>query len=142
MKTSRKSRLFRKQLLSWFETNGRPFAWRQSRNPFHILVAEFLLRKTQAERVALVFDDFCRKYQKPQDVLKTKPVELDESLGGLGLRKRLKWLRETCELLVKNYQGEVPNNYRDLFELRGGGGLGHTLQIWCFVWDMDRIVYQ
>jgi len=121
MSTSQKSRLFKEQLLSWFKMNGRPFNWRQSQNPFHILVAELLLRKTQADRVAEVFDEFCRKYQKPQDVLKTEPLELDRSLSSLGLRRRIGWLRETCKQLVNDYQGTVPDTYEKLCALKGVG---------------------
>lgn len=121
MSTNQKSRLFKEQLLSWFKMNGRPFTWRQSQNPFHILVAELLLRKTQADRVVKVFDEFCKKYQKPQDVLKTESLELDRSLGHLGLRQRIGWLRETCKQLVNDYQGAVPDTYEKLCALKGVG---------------------
>ena len=35
----------------WFIENGRVFPWRQTSNSYHILVAEVLLRRTQAYRV-------------------------------------------------------------------------------------------
>ena len=38
-------------VVDWFRTNGRDFPWRQTKDPFHILIAEVLLRQTQAPRV-------------------------------------------------------------------------------------------
>ena len=121
MSVSHKSIVFKETLLSWFKTNGRSFSWRQSTNPFHVLVAELLLRKTQANRVAVVFANFCKKYQRPEDVLNAVPVELEEYLEVLGLRQRIGWLREICEQLVNVYQGKVPHEYEALCELKGVG---------------------
>ena len=42
---------FAASVVSWFRCNGRDFPWRDTRNPYHILIAEVLLRQTQAARV-------------------------------------------------------------------------------------------
>ena len=38
-------------VVSWFRSNRRDFPWRDTKNPFRILIAEVLLRQTQANRV-------------------------------------------------------------------------------------------
>lgn len=42
-------------LLEWFENNGRDFPFRWQKNPYKILIAEVLLRQTQAVQVAHLF---------------------------------------------------------------------------------------
>jgi len=138
MSASQKQESFREKLLSWYKKNGRSFSWRHTKNPFHILVAEFLLRKTQADRVAIVYDNFCSKYQKPQDMLEANPIEIEENLKGLGLQQRIRWLLETCEQLVKYYQGRVPSTYESLCELKGVGSYTANM-ILCLGYGQDCI---
>lgn len=53
-------RLLRALLLRWGVTGIRSFPWRQSRNPWEVLVAEILLQKTRAEQVVLVYEALVR----------------------------------------------------------------------------------
>ena len=39
-------------LLAWFHANGRDLPWRQTRDPYAILVSEVMLQQTQVDRVA------------------------------------------------------------------------------------------
>ena len=38
-------------LLAWYEQNKRPLPWRETRDPYAILVSEVMLQQTQVERV-------------------------------------------------------------------------------------------
>jgi len=40
-----------RRLLEWFDDNGRKFPWRVVKDPYVILVTEFLLQRTRAETV-------------------------------------------------------------------------------------------
>ena len=53
---------FRQQLLSWAEDNLRDYPWRRTKDPYSILVAEFLLQRTDADTVAPIYKDFLTKY--------------------------------------------------------------------------------
>ena len=54
------------QLLSkWFQANGRDFPWRNTKNPYHILIAEMLLRRTTATAVLRIYPGFIRRYNEP-----------------------------------------------------------------------------
>ena len=52
----------------WFQKNGRDFPWRQSSNSFHILVAEVLLRRTQAHRVVGPYIELIERYPNIRDM--------------------------------------------------------------------------
>lgn len=116
-----KVRVFRGKLEKWFSSNGRAFPWRESQNLFHLLVAELLLRKTQADRVLPVFNEFQAKYQKPSDVLDARPESLMELLGKLGLKRRVQWLTDLCNQLVEQHGGEIPGDYKELCRMKGIG---------------------
>ena len=38
-------------LLAWFQANGRELPWRETKDPYAILVSEVMLQQTQVERV-------------------------------------------------------------------------------------------
>lgn len=116
-----KARIFSARLEKWFRSNGRDFPWRESQNLFHLLVAELLLRKTQADRVLPVYNEFTARYRKPSDVLNARPEYLRELLCGLGLRQRVQWLVGLCKQLVEQHNGDVPSDYGELCRMKGIG---------------------
>ena len=38
-------------MLSYYEKHGRSFPWRETKDPYHILVSEYMLQQTQVNRV-------------------------------------------------------------------------------------------
>jgi len=52
----RKKEKFVKNLLAWHAENKRIFSWRQTKNSFHILIAEIMLQKTDAKKVSEIYD--------------------------------------------------------------------------------------
>ena len=62
----------------WFSESGRSFPWRQSSSSFHVLVAEVLLRRTQAERVAGPYLDLTERYPYVRDMADADVARLRE----------------------------------------------------------------
>ena len=52
--------LFRRRLNSWFRRHGRDLPWRRTRDPYHIVVSEFMLQQTQVARVEWYYGRFLR----------------------------------------------------------------------------------
>jgi A/G-specific adenine glycosylase len=44
-------RKFRDVLLKWYRVHGRDLPWRNTADPYHILVSEVMLQQTQVDRV-------------------------------------------------------------------------------------------
>jgi A/G-specific adenine glycosylase len=111
------------QLLSmWFETNGRDFPWRNTKNPFHILIAEMLLRRTTATAVARVYPRFIRRFDTPESLVRSRLSTIEKHVASLGLQKlRAQHLKETARKLVSNYNDEVPSNFKELYDMPGVG---------------------
>ena len=49
---------FRRRLHGWFKKHSRDLPWRQTRDPYRILVSELMLQQTQVSRVL----DFYRRF--------------------------------------------------------------------------------
>jgi len=111
----------RKKLLEWFDKNERKLPWRETTDPFKILIAEMMLRRTKAEQVKPVYDNFFEKYEKIEDLANARQKEIDIILYPLGL----KWRSPSFILVAKEvrakYGGEVPKNREMLKKLTGVG---------------------
>ena len=105
----------------WFSESGRDFPWRQSSSPFHVLVAEVLLRRTQAERVVGPYLDLTERYPDTQDMASADVTWLREWFRPLGLVSRADQLVNAAKAIVQEHGGEVP---RDLSEVESLPGMG------------------
>jgi A/G-specific adenine glycosylase len=116
------STAFSQRLLKWFEVNKRNFSWRKTRDPFKILVAEILLRKTDAPKVESVYENFIEKFPGPETIANASFPQLEACLKPLGLyRKRARELKSLAESLVQKYGGQVPSLKEELLSLPGVG---------------------
>ena len=105
----------------WFSRSGRDFPWRQSSSSFHVLVAEVLLRRTQAERVAGPYLELIGRFHDARDMAEADVVWLREWFRPLGLVGRADLLLDAAKVIVEQYGGEVPS---DLSEIESLPGLG------------------
>jgi A/G-specific adenine glycosylase len=117
----RKLYTFASTLAEWSAANGRSFPWRTATNPFHLLMAELLLRKTQAERVEPIYTELTARFSTPDEVLRVNKGELLAMLSPLGLTRRVAYLLDLCGQLVGRHEGIVPREYTDLRQLKGVG---------------------
>ena len=130
---------FAKILLMWHRENRRDFPWRNNPEPFGVLVAEFLLQRTPAKRVASFYRDFMSRYPTPCDLAIADEETLEREFTPLGLKKRAKWLLAASRVICDEYGGEVPEDYDELLRLPGVGeytastilcfGYGHDVAI-------------
>ena len=107
--------------MSCFCSNGRDFPWRETRNPYHILIAEVLLRQTQAARVVDPYFHLINTYPDPASLSEADVDALRQWFRPLGLVRRADILVECARLLVRDYQGRVPRDLRDVQSLPGIG---------------------
>ena len=105
----------------WFSNCGRDFPWRHSSVPFHVLVAEMLLRRTQAERVVGPYLELIERYPSTRDMADADVAWLREWFRPLGLVGRADLLIEAAKAIVEQHGGEVPQNLSDIEKLPGLG---------------------
>ncbi len=108
-------------VVAWFRNNGRTFPWRDSTNPFHILVAEMLLRQTQAHRVVGPYLELLDEYPDPEALADARVPRLRRWFRPLGLVRRADSLVACARALVEKHSGQVPSDLATLLSLPGLG---------------------
>ena len=108
-------------VVRWFRCNGRDFPWRSTRNPFHILIAEVLLRQTQANRVVGPYLHLVATYPDPPSLAKADVDGLRQWFRPLGLVRRADRLVECAHRLLRDHGGQVPRDLKQLESLPGIG---------------------
>jgi len=90
------------------------------RNPFELLIATILSAQCTDVRVNKTTPDLFETYPTPE-LMKDAPLEeLEELVRSTGFyRNKAKSLKETSQILVEEFDGEVPQNMKDLLKLRG-----------------------
>ena len=112
---------FRRKLLYWFKGNGRKFPWRETSDPWNILIAEMMLRRTKADQVEKVYRKFIRIYKTPKGLFKGSPVKIKKILKPLGLNWRQQNFFDLARVLVKDFDSNIPSTRDELKQLPGVG---------------------
>ncbi len=112
---------FKRLLLRWFRHAGRKLPWRATRDPYHILVSEFMLQQTQVSRVAEYYPRFLKRYPTVHDLANAGPRSVREAWDGLGYYRRAENLHQLAQVVVKQHDGRVPDEPEVLRTLPGVG---------------------
>ncbi len=111
--------VFRRAVLRWHALHPRSFAWRESRDPYTLLVGEILLQRTRGENVEPVFRSFIERWPTPQALAHARTSSIASIIRSLGLAKRAPILKSLG--LALQERGSVPVTPSDLVELPGVG---------------------
>jgi A/G-specific adenine glycosylase len=112
---------FRRRLLRWFRRHGRDLPWRRTRDPYHIVVSEFMLQQTQVSRVEAYYDRFLKRYPSIRVLAAAPAAMVRESWEGLGYYRRAANLHRLAQAVVGEYGGVVPADPAELLRLPGVG---------------------
>ncbi|MGB6300297.1 MAG: A/G-specific adenine glycosylase [Rivularia sp. (in: cyanobacteria)] len=116
-----KIKWFRHELLAWGEKHRRKFPWRNTTDSYAILIAEFMLQKTNAPLVAPLYKKFMEQYPTLEALAAAEFIDIKDILQPLGLSFRAERLYKTAKLLIEDYLGEIPNTEAELLKLPGIG---------------------
>lgn len=119
----KKVEVFKHRIVEWYRLHGdRDLPWRRTSDPWAVLVAAFLLRKTTARQVLKVYTKFMRMYSNPFTLLNTRISEVEELIKPLGIEhQRARHLIELARRLVEGFGGTVPCSKEELKKLPGVG---------------------
>lgn len=116
-----KIKWFRRELLAWGEKHRRQFPWRNTRDAYAILIAEFMLQKTNAPLVAPLYKKFMEQYPTLEALAAAEFIDIKDILQPLGLSFRAERLYKTAKLLIEECQGKIPDREAELVKLPGVG---------------------
>jgi A/G-specific adenine glycosylase len=112
---------FRQKLSAWGIVNRRDYPWRKTTDSYHLLVAESLLQKTDADIVAPIYELFLAHYPTVPDLATANLEDVANLLKPLGLFFRAERLQQCAEIIIRQYDGKVPNDQKQLLKLPGIG---------------------
>jgi A/G-specific adenine glycosylase len=105
----------RERLLTWFRENARPLPWRETRDPYAILVSEVMLQQTQVERVIPRWRDWLERWPSATALAAASPADVIVAWQGLGYNRRAINLHRAARIVAERGWPE------DLTELPGVG---------------------
>jgi A/G-specific adenine glycosylase len=108
-------------ILNWFSDNRRSFPWRNTENPYFILIAEYLLQQTNARKVPTVYLKIITEYSTIELLSNADKVYLEKIIKPLGFLFRAERMIESAKIVTSEYDGRVPSEKSELKKLPGVG---------------------
>jgi A/G-specific adenine glycosylase len=114
-------RSFKKRIYDYYREHGRSMPWRETRNPYHMLVSELMLQQTQVARVLEKYREFIALFPDAAALAKAPLRSVLKVWQGLGYNRRALALQQIARALVAQHSGKVPASLDELVRLPGIG---------------------
>jgi len=114
-------RSFRRRLLAWYRRAARDLPWRRTRDPYRVLVSEFMLQQTQVSRVAEFYPRFLERFPDLGTLARAPARQVREAWDGLGYYARASNLHALARVVRHDLGGTLPDNPEKLIKLPGIG---------------------
>ena len=109
------------RVLDWGHRNLSDLPWRQSRDPWAVLVSEVMAQQTQVARVVPKWEAFIGRWPDPAACAAAELGEVLRLWSGLGYPRRARNLHAAAIELVDRHGGTVPEDRAQLLALPGVG---------------------
>ena len=113
-----KTKKLKKTLLIWYKKNKRTFSWRETKDPWKILLIEILSQQTQIERADTYYKKFIKEFPSPTSMSNSSLKKVLTIWSGLGYNNRARRLYESSKILAENGFDKI---YPDFETLPGVG---------------------
>jgi A/G-specific adenine glycosylase len=112
---------FHSWLLNWYDHKKRDMPWRKNRDPYRILVSEFMLQQTQVKTVIPYFNKWMSSFPTVKRLAAASESNVLKHWEGLGYYSRARNLLKSAIQIQKNYSGKVPDSFHEIIKLPGVG---------------------
>ncbi len=112
---------FQKKIFDWYRINKRTLPWRETEDPYAIMISEFMLQQTQVQRVLMYYKKFIKRYPTIQHLSRAKTATILQMWSGLGYNRRALNMLASAKTIVRKYDGDIPTDYDTLLTLPGFG---------------------
>jgi len=127
------------KLLAWYAAHGRAtLPWRTTRDPYRIVVSEFMLQQTQVERVVAAYERFVAAYPSFEALAGATRADIVRAWKGLGYNMRAVRLHNLARAVIEQYHGTMPSGVEELRALPGIGPYT-AAAIRAFAFEIDDV---
>src|SRR6266705_6437440 len=121
-----RAQAFTRKLLAWWARAARDLPWRKTRDPYRVLVSEFMLQQTQVSRVAEFYPRFLERFPDLDTLARAPARQVREAWDGLGYYARARNLHALARQVAgRGAAGEgaakLPEDPEELIKLPGVG---------------------
>lgn len=106
----------------FYRKNRRDLPWRNTTDPYKILVSEVMLQQTQVSRVEKKYPEFLRAFPTVKKLATASTGGVLKAWQGMGYNRRALSLKRAAEIIVREHKGKVPS---DPMLLEALPGIGH-----------------
>lgn len=107
--------------MAWYEHAQRPLPWRETRDPYHILVSEMMLVQTTVTAVIPYFERFLSRFPTIQALADADETEVLKAWEGLGYYRRARLLHAAARAVATEHGGVFPTSPDAIRALPGVG---------------------
>ena len=108
-------------VLRWYASHGRTLPWRNTRNPYRILISETMLQQTQVQRVLTRYPEFLRRFPTVRSLANAPLRDVVIIWRGMGYNNRAVRLHRLARQIMTHHGGRVPDDEETLRSLPGIG---------------------
>lgn len=119
--TPKEIRIFQDFIWDFYAQNKRDFAWRNTDNPYYVVVSELMLQQTQTHRVEPKFEQFIAEFASFEMLAQASLRDVLSLWQGLGYNRRGKYLHEIAKKVMAEHGGTLPADTELLRQLPGIG---------------------
>lgn len=130
--------LFTQHIKNYFLQHGREFAWRETWDPYHIVVSEVMLQQTQTERVKYKYQLFIEAFPTFEALASAQLVDVYYYWQGLGYNRRALALQKIAQKVVAEFGGKLPQS-PEVLETFPGIGKATAASICAFAFNMPTV---
>ena len=109
-----KKKKLKQALLIWYKRNKKVFTWRETKDPWKILLIETLSQQTQIERADAYYKEFIKKFPTPNSMSNSSLKKVLKLWSGLGYNNRAKRLHESSKILAEEGFDKIYPNFEIL----------------------------
>jgi A/G-specific adenine glycosylase len=114
-------RSFQTEIYTYYQNHKRNYPWRETRDPYHILVSEIMLQQTQTNRSVDKYRQFIETFPNFKALAKAPLHDILTQWHGLGYNRRAIQLKQLSEIVLTTYNGKLPSTIHELRTLPGIG---------------------
>jgi A/G-specific adenine glycosylase len=130
---------FTTSIQEWYRLNARLLPWRSTKNPYKIWLSEVILQQTRVEQGLKYYEKFISTYPTVADLADAPEDDVLKLWQGLGYYSRARNLHSAAKTIFQEYQGEFPNTYQQIRQLKGIGDYT-AAAISSFAFDLPHAV--
>lgn len=108
-------------LIGWYNENKRSLPWRDTVDPYIIWISEIILQQTRVDQGYAYFNRFIEKYPTVDLLANAKEDEVLKLWQGLGYYSRARNLHATAKMIMDQFNGVFPSDYKEVLGLKGVG---------------------